>query len=72
MEQESEICTSQRVDPPSVYRYRHREVICDFAQAIMEGKEPGTPGEEARKSLELVLAIYQAAKTGVEVKLTLK
>ena len=37
----------------------------------MTGKEPGTPGEEARKSLELVLAIYQAAQTGVEVKLPL-
>ena len=37
----------------------------------MDGKEPGTPGEEARKSLELVLAIYQAARTGVEIKLPL-
>ena len=71
LEQESEILTSQRVDPPSVYGYSHREVIRNFAQAVMDGKEPGTPGEEARKSLELVLAIYQAARTGVEVKLPL-
>jgi predicted dehydrogenase len=71
LEQESEILTSQRVDPPSVYGYSHREVIRNFAQAIMDGKEPGTPGEEARKSLELVLAIYQAAQTGVEIKLPL-
>ena len=71
LEQESEILTSQRVDPPSVYGYSHREVIRDFAQAIMDGKEPGTPGEEARKSLELVLAIYRAAQTGVEIKLPL-
>ena len=71
LEQESEILTSQRVDPPSVYGYSHREVIRNFAQAVMDDKEPGTPGEEARKSLELVLAIYQAAQTGVEIKLPL-
>ena len=71
LEQESEILTSQRVDPPSVYGYSHREVIRNFAQAIMDGKEPGTPGEEARKSLELVLAIYEAARTGAEIKLPL-
>ena len=71
LEQELEDSTSQRVDPPSVYGYSHREVIRDFARAVMEGRDPGTPGEEARKSLELVLAIYRAAQTGVEVKLPL-
>jgi predicted dehydrogenase len=71
LEQEAEILTSQRVDPPSVYGYSHREVLRDFAQAVLEDRPPGTPGEEARKSLELVLAIYQAAQTGREVKLPL-
>lgn len=67
LELEAEILTSQRVDPPSVYGYSHREVIRDFAQAILEGRPPSTPGEEARKSLALVLAIYEAAATGREV-----
>jgi predicted dehydrogenase len=71
LEQEAEILTSQRVDPPSVYGYSHREVIRNFAQAVMDGHEPGTPGLEARKSLELVLAIYQAAESGAEVRLPL-
>ncbi len=69
LEQEAEILTSQRVDPPSVYGYSHREVIRDFALAVRDGHAPGTPGEEARKSLALVLAIYQAAATGREVRL---
>jgi len=69
LEQEAEILTSQRVDPPSVYGYSHREVIRDFAQALLDGRPPGTPGEEARRSLALVLAIYQAARTGREVLL---
>ena len=69
LEQESEILTSQRVDPPSVYGYSHREVIRDFAEALLAGRSPGTPGPEARKSLALVLAIYQSAREGREVVL---
>ncbi|MCB0238501.1 MAG: Gfo/Idh/MocA family oxidoreductase, partial [Anaerolineae bacterium] len=69
LEQESEILTSQRVDPPSVYGYSHREVIREFALALLAGRLPGTPGPEARKSLALVLAIYQSAREGREVLL---
>ncbi len=71
LEQEAEILTSQRVDPPSVYGYSHREVIRDFAHAVLHGEQPHTTGEEARKSLELVLAIYRSARTGQEVALPL-
>jgi predicted dehydrogenase len=71
LEQEAEILTSQRVDPPSVYGYSHREVIRDFAHAVLRGEQPHTTGEEARKSLELVLAIYRSARTGWEVILPL-
>ena len=69
LEEEAEILTSQRVDPPSVYGYSHREVIQDFAQALRDDREPGTPGHEARKSLALVLAIYESAMTGTKVVL---
>lgn len=67
LEQEAELLTSQRVDPPSVYGYSHREVIRDFAQAISHDRMPGTPGIEARKSLALVLAVYESARTRREV-----
>jgi predicted dehydrogenase len=67
LEQEAELLTSQRVDPPSVYGYSHREVLRDFADAVLTGREPGTPGPEARKSLALVLAIYESARSGREV-----
>jgi UDP-N-acetyl-2-amino-2-deoxyglucuronate dehydrogenase len=70
LEREAEILTSQRVDPPTVYGYSHFQVIRDFAQALIEGRDPGTPGLEARKSLALVLAIYEAARTGQEVTLS--
>lgn len=69
LEQEAELLTSQRVDPPSVYGYSHREVIRDFADAVLTDRTPGTPGREARKSLALVLAIYESARLGREVAL---
>ena len=69
LEQEAEVLTSQRVDPPSVYGYSHREVVRDFVHAVQSGTEPGTPGREARKSLALVLAIYESARRGCEVSL---
>jgi predicted dehydrogenase len=69
LEQEAELLTSQRVDPPSVYGYSHREVVRDFVQAVQNGRSPGTPGHEARKSLALVLAIYESARSGCEVSL---
>jgi UDP-N-acetyl-2-amino-2-deoxyglucuronate dehydrogenase len=69
LEQEAELLTSQRVDPPSVYGYSHREVVRDFVEAVQTGREPGTPGLEARKSLALVLAIYESAASGRAVSL---
>lgn len=70
LEQEAELLTAQRVDPPTVYGYSHREVIHDFTQAVLSGRAPGTPGEEARTSLELVLAMYESASAGREVILS--
>lgn len=67
LEQEAEILTSQRLDPPSVYGYSHREVIHNFAHALLEGQAPSTTGPEARKSLAIVKAIYKSAETGQEV-----
>lgn len=69
LEQEAELLTSQRVDPPSVYGYSHREVIRDFVHAVQTGTEVGTPGMEARKSLALALAIYESERSRREVSL---
>ncbi len=69
LEKEAELLTSQRVDPPSVYGYSHREVIHDFACAVRDDRPPDTTGPEARKSLALVLAMYESARTGKEIQL---
>jgi predicted dehydrogenase len=45
----------------------HYIFVNDMIQAVKENREPLVNGEEARKSVELVLAIYESARTGKEV-----
>ena len=47
----------------------HRILVQDMARAVIEDREPMIPGEEARKSVEVILAIYESARTGKEVVL---
>jgi UDP-N-acetyl-2-amino-2-deoxyglucuronate dehydrogenase len=46
----------------------HRAVIEDFFQAIRAGTEPLCSGREARRSVELVEAIYRSARIGEVVE----
>ena len=43
----------------------------DFLQAILEDREPAVTGEEARKALEIILAIYHSSRTGQPIRLPL-
>ncbi len=69
LEHERELLTRDQVDPPSVYGYSHKAVIADMLQAILENREPKTNGYVARKSVALVLAMYESARTGKPVNL---
>ncbi len=44
-------------------------LLTDFAQAISENREPRVNGQEGRKSLEIVCAIYESARSGKMIKL---
>lgn len=48
----------------------HAEMIHDFVEAIVEDRDPLVTGEEARKSLAIVLAIYESTRTGRGTPLT--
>jgi predicted dehydrogenase len=45
--------------------------IQEFLQAILAGREPAVTGAEARKALEIILAIYESSRTGRPVTLPL-
>jgi predicted dehydrogenase len=69
LEHEKELLTREQVDPPSVYGTSHRAVIADMVEAILVNRPPKTDGHEAKKSLALVLAMYESARTGQAVNL---
>jgi predicted dehydrogenase len=47
----------------------HAIQIQEFLQAIQAGRQPLVNGEEGRKAVELMLAIYQSSRTGEAVRL---
>lgn len=57
---------------PNVFAFGHINVYKDVIASINNKINPFVDGVEARKSLELIMAIYESAKTGKEIKLPLK
>jgi len=45
----------------------HALLIQDLCESIIEGKQPQITAEDARKSVDIILAIYESSKTGKEV-----
>lgn len=67
IEHEKELLTREEVDPPSIYGASHQHVIEDMIFAVNEDREPQTNGQEGRKSLLLVTAMYESAQRGIPV-----
>ncbi len=59
-------------NPPNVYGYGHTPLYADMIDAINNDREPYVNGEAGKRALELVLAIYKSAATGLPVKFPLK
>ena len=59
-------------DPPNVYGYGHEGYYRNVLAVLRGDARPDTDGRAGRKSLELILGIYESARTGCEVPLPLK
>ncbi len=59
-------------DPSAIGHEAHAHQFRDVLKAIKNGTKPAIDGEEGRRSVEIILAIYQAAKSGKKVTLPLK
>ena len=59
-------------DPAAIGHEAHRRLFVDFLKSIRKSEDSGLGGHEGRKSVELILAIYQSAKTGKAVTLPLR
>jgi UDP-N-acetyl-2-amino-2-deoxyglucuronate dehydrogenase len=58
-------------DPKAISYVGHMEQLKDFVKAIQTGRPPKITGDEGRKAVEIILAIYQSAWTGKRVTLPL-
>ena len=57
-------------DPLALGIEAHVEQIHDFIQAVEQDREPMVTGEEARKPVDLILSLYDAARNGCSVGVT--
>ena len=58
-------------DPAAIGHHAHAAQFRDVLDAINAGTPPAIDGAEGRRSVEIILAIYAAAKSGASVKLPL-
>jgi UDP-N-acetyl-2-amino-2-deoxyglucuronate dehydrogenase len=62
---------SGAADPMAIGFEKHRRQIVDLIETIHEGRPPAIQGAEARRSVEIIRAIYQSAESGRAVELPL-
>ncbi|MFG1626301.1 Gfo/Idh/MocA family protein [Kribbella sp. NPDC049227] len=48
----------------------HRDQYLDFIEAVRDGRAPSIGTRDARRALEVVLGVYESARTGAPVQLT--
>ncbi|MHB2034558.1 MAG: Gfo/Idh/MocA family protein, partial [Gemmatimonadaceae bacterium] len=59
-------------NPPNVYGYGHQGYYRNVLAVLRGEAKPDTDGRAGRKSLELILAIYESAKTGQSIPIPLR
>jgi UDP-N-acetyl-2-amino-2-deoxyglucuronate dehydrogenase len=59
-------------NPPNVYGYGHEGYYRNVLRVLRGEAKADTDGRAGRKSLELILGIYESAKTGREIPLPLR
>jgi len=59
-------------DPKAISFQGHLDQFKDFVKAIQTDSQPLVNGEEGRKSVEIILAIYKSSWTGKRIDLPLK
>lgn len=58
-------------NPPNVYGFGHTPLYADVIDAIQSGRQPYVTGEDGKRALEMILAIYKSAAERRSVKFPL-
>ena len=59
-----EVVAGVGASPTGMSAEGHVRVVADLVEAVLERRAPLVPGEEGRRALALVLAVYESARTG--------
>lgn len=65
--EDGQVLEQYRQNPPNVYGFGHVAYLEHVVDSIVHGKKALVDGLEGRKSLELIMAIYESIETGKEV-----
>ena len=68
---DDKLIEQMNTNPPNVYGFGHEGYYRNVLSVLRGEAKADTDGREGRKSLELILGIYESAKSGREVKLPL-
>ncbi|MDD5593515.1 MAG: Gfo/Idh/MocA family oxidoreductase [Candidatus Margulisbacteria bacterium] len=66
--EDAEVLSKYRENPPNIYGFGHVRYLADVIDCVVNDKTPPVDGREGRKSLELIVALYESAETGKTVK----
>jgi UDP-N-acetyl-2-amino-2-deoxyglucuronate dehydrogenase len=69
---DDKLIESASTNPPNVYGFGHEGYYRNALSVLQGAAKPDTDGRAGRKSLELILGIYESAKTGREVPIPLR
>lgn len=69
---EETVLNPDEQDPPSVYGFGHTALFADFVDAIEQDRMPKITGTDGKRSLEIVLGIYQSMKENRPVDFPVK
>ena len=69
---DDKLVEAANTNPPNVYGFGHEGYYRNVLAVLRGEAKPETDGRAGRKSLELILGIYESAKTGCEVAIPMK
>jgi len=69
---DDKLVESANTNPPNVYGFGHEGYYRNVLAVLRGEAKPETDGRAGRKSLELILGIYESTKTGCEVAIPMQ
>lgn len=71
LDQEDDVIRNVGESPPNIYGFGHRTLYRRFTEAVETGTSFDIPGEEGRKGLEMILAMYHSGLANQPIRLPL-